>query len=674
MISAIDLSSIASGVDGFVINGGAPGDRSGISVSSAGDVDGDGLDDLIIGADRADPSGKLGAGRSYLVFGKETGNVVELSNVSGGIGGFLINGGAPGDYSGISVSGAGDVDGDGLDDLIIGADRADPSGKLGAGRSYVVFGKKTGNVVELSNVSGGIGGFLINGGAPGDYSGISVSSAGDVNGDGLDDLIIGAARANPSGRLGAGRSYVVFGKKTGNVVELSNVSGGIGGFLINGGAPGDRSGISVSSAGDVNGDGLDDLIIGADGADTSGKLEAGRSYVVFGKKTGNVVELSNVSGGIGGFLINGEEAVSYSGISVSSAGDVNGDGLDDLIIGAYGADSDNRSEAGRSYVVFGKKTGNVVELSQVSAGTGGFAINGEVSGDYSGISVSAAGDVNGDGLDDLIVGADGVDPSGKLEAGRSYVVFGKKTGNVVELSQVSAGTGGFAINGEVSGDYSGISVSAAGDVNGDGLADLIVGSPNASPGNRNGSGRSYVLFSGRKFTNSVIQFGNTGNDTLTGTANSQSLVGAQGNDQLNDGNFTDLVLYGGAGSDRINIRNSSFRRIDGGGLSTDTLALAGTGLTLNLTTLPNTRISGIELIDLTGTGNNNLMLDLPDLLSLSDTTNQITVLGNSGDTVTSTGQGWVSSGTQTFGSNIYARYTIANAVLLVDTDITRSIS
>ncbi len=137
----------------------------------------------------------------------------------------------------------------------------------------MVFGKATGTQVELSAFGPDAGtlGFVINGAAAGDYSGASVSSAGDVNGDGLDDLIVGAPGADQSGTTtGAGKSYVVFGKTTGTSVDLSAIASGTGGFVINGASAFDRSGYSVSSAGDVDGDGLDDLIVGAPFADPNG--------------------------------------------------------------------------------------------------------------------------------------------------------------------------------------------------------------------------------------------------------------------------------------------------------------------------------------------------------------------------------------------------------------------
>ena len=474
---------------GFVINGIDVGDFSGFSVSNAGDVNGDGLGDLIVGAFAADPNGNQSAGESYVVFGKTDGTAVELSDVAAGTGGFVINGIDDSDFSGRSVSNAGDVNGDGLEDLIVGAYGADPNGNSMAGESYVVFGKADGTAVELSNMAAGTGGFVINGIDTIDQSGYSVSNAGDVNGDGFDDLIVSANYADPDGNSSAGESYVVFGKANGTAVELSDVTTGSGGFVINGIDAGDQSGYSVSNAGDVNGDDLDDLILGAHAADPNGKSSAGESYVVFGKTDGTAVELSDVTAGTGGFVINGIDANDYSGESVSSAGDVNGDGLDDLIVGARLADPNGNSSAGESYVVFGKADGTAVELSNVTAGTGGFVINGIDQGDYSGVSVSNAGDVNGDGLGDLVLGAYQAMQRGKLAVGESYVVFGKADTLAVDLSDVAAGTGGFVINGIDDSDFSGSSVSAAGDVNGDSLDDVIIGAFGADP-----AGESYVVF------------------------------------------------------------------------------------------------------------------------------------------------------------------------------------
>ncbi|MEM8714375.1 MAG: integrin alpha, partial [Cyanobacteria bacterium P01_G01_bin.4] len=416
--SPFELNSL-NGENGFIINGIDIDDNSGVSVSSAGDVNGDGFGDLIIGARYADPNGD-DSGESYVVFGRSSGfsSTFDLSSLNGS-NGFTINGIDDGDLSGISVSSAGDVNDDGFDDLIIGAEGASPNSNTGAGKSYVVFGW-TGfpATFELSSLGGSARtGFFLNGIDVGDLSGRSVSSAGDVNGDGADDFIIGARLADPNGRDDAGQSYVVFGRRRisafsggfSSRLELSSLNGS-NGFLLNGINAGDYSGRSVSSAGDVNGDGVDDLIIGADGADPRGN-GSGESYVVYGTtRFSSTFELSSLDGG-NGFTINGLGAGDRSGYSVSGAGDVNGDGVDDLIIGAYRADP-NGDESGESYVVFGSSSGlsTTFELSSLN-GSNGFILRGIDESDQSGRSISGAGDINGDGVDDLIIGARAADPN-----------------------------------------------------------------------------------------------------------------------------------------------------------------------------------------------------------------------------------------------------------------------
>jgi Ca2+-binding RTX toxin-like protein len=538
----VELSDVEAGTGGFVINGVSEYDFAGRSVSGAGDVNGDGFDDLIVGASGDDPNGSY-SGASFVVFGKTDGSVVELSDVEAGFAGFVINGVSVGDFAGVSVSGAGDVNGDGFDDLIVGAHRDGPNGP-NSGASFVVFGKTDGSVVELSDVEAGLGGFVINGVSEDDRSGISVSGAGDVNGDGFDDLIVGAYRDDPNGPH-SGASFVVFGKTDGSVVELSDVEAGTGGFVINGVSEYDRSGISVSGAGDVNGDGFDDLIVGASGDGPNGP-NSGASFVVFGKTDGSVVELSDVEAGTGGFVINGVSEYDFAGSSVSGAGDVNGDGFGDLIVGAE-SDDPNGPNSGASFVVFGKTDGSVVELSDVEAGFGGFVINGVSVGDFAGVSVSGAGDVNGDGFDDLIVGAYRDDPNGR-NSGASFVVFGKSDGSVVELSDVEAGTGGFVINGVSEYDHSGVSVSGAGDVNGDGFDDLIVGARSDDP-NGGASGASFVVFGGEMVA-PANPVGGPGDDTLTGGDQGDILRGAGGNDVLRGLDGSDS-LYGGDGLDTL---------------------------------------------------------------------------------------------------------------------------
>ena len=261
----------------------------------------------------------------------------------------MINGDSSQDYSGQAVSGVGDVNGDGLNDLIVGA--YNDNGTIGA--SFVVFGKTNTAAVELSDIKTGVGGFVISGINSGDNNGVSVNNAGDVNGDGLDDLIVGNQFDNPNNvGTGTGSSFVVFGKANTTAVNLSAIEAGSGGgFSINVIDANDRAGISVSSAGDINGDGLDDLIVGADYSDPNGN-HSGASYVVYGKTSVTAIELSDIALGQGGFVINGAGANDQSGLLVNDAGDINGDGFDDLIVGAY-HDDPNSDNSGATFVIFG---------------------------------------------------------------------------------------------------------------------------------------------------------------------------------------------------------------------------------------------------------------------------------------------------------------------------------
>jgi Ca2+-binding RTX toxin-like protein len=490
--SVFNLSNL-NGSNGFALNGMAVYDGSGNLVSGAGDINGDGIDDLIIGAEGADPNGQ-GSGQSYVVFCRREGFAasINLSDLNGS-NGFALNGIGAYDNSGDSVSGAGDINGDGIDDLIIGAPFASPNGNY-SGQSYVVFGRREPFAAEL-NLSelNGSNGFALNGIAWFDLSGNSVSGAGDINGDGIDDLIIGASLADPNS-VESGQSYVVFGRREPFAAEL-NLSelDGSNGFALNGIAEWDRLGISVSGAGDIDGDGIDDLIVGASGASPNGNY-TGQSYVVFGSRSGFAasINLSDLNGS-NGFALNGIAGGDELGISLRGAGDINGDGIDDLIIGAREA-SPNGVESGQSYVVFGRREGFAAEFNlSVLNGSNGFALNGIAAYDNSGNSVSGAGDINGDGIDDIIIGAWGASPNGNY-SGQSYVVFGRREGFAasINLSDLN-GSNGFALNGIAGGDQSGNSVSGAGDLNGDGIDDLIIGAPGASP-NGNYSGQSYVVY------------------------------------------------------------------------------------------------------------------------------------------------------------------------------------
>jgi hypothetical protein len=687
-IDAIDLATL-DGSNGFRLIGIDFSDNSGFSVSSAGDVNGDGFTDLIVGAPDAKSAGGVDfEGESYVVFGKASWAgtpSLDLATLDG-TNGFSLIGIDEIDSSGKSVSSAGDVNGDGFADLIVGAPYAENAGgAYNEGESYVVFGKASWAgtpSLDLATLDG-TNGFRLIGIDFGDSSGRSVSSAGDVNGDGFDDLIVGAFTADRAGGTYTteGESYVVFGKASWAGVPSLDIAtlDGTNGFLLSGIDENDLSGRSASSAGDVNGDGFADLIVGADQAESAGGADReGESYVVFGKASWtSSLDLTTLDG-TNGFRLIGIDESDQRGGSVSSAGDVNGDGFADLIVGTFGAESDGGANyEGESYVVFGKASWtSSLDLATLD-GTNGFRLAGIDAYDFSGRSVSSAGDVNGDGFDDMIVGAFGAESDGGGGGqGESYVVYGKAIWagtSSLDLATLD-GTNGFRLNGVDVFDNSGFSVSSAGDVNGDGFADLIVGAPYATrAGGAGDEGESYVVFGGN-FTGAVTHLGGTGDDTLTGTTAAETFVGGTGNDALIGSGGAD-AFQGGAGDDTMRVSTLDFLLADGGSGS-DTLELDGSGLHLDLTALADNRTRSIERIDIGGTGNSTLTLSVRDVLNLSEESNELLVLGDAGDVV-NRGAGWTTAttggtngnGTSTIDGETFQIFSAGQAALLVDTDM-----
>ncbi len=666
----ITLENMTLGFGGFVIYGKEPGDWSGRSVSSGGDINNDGYNDLLIGTRFGDgPDGtRPGAGQGYVVFGgPDIGPVIDLGDLDG-TNGFAIYGIDPGDSIGRALSNAGDLNGDGFDDIVIASRFADgpENNREGAGETYVIFGgTKTefAPSIDLANLDG-TNGVTIFGRDPEDMSGRDVH-AGDINGNGYDDLIIGANMADgpDNTRENAGETYVLFGGPDFNGdIDLLDLDG-TNGFTIFGRQAGDLSGRSPRVAGDVNGNGYNDLIIGAPQADDDDNTEAvGETYLVYGGPNFDAtLDLQDLDG-TNGVIISGINEGDLSGRSVGNAGDVNGDGYDDIIIGAQGAND----EAGESYVIFGGlNLPATIDLKTLD-GTNGFTIAGVEPGGLAGRSVSNAGDINGDGYDDLIINAS-LAPglNGEDEAGQSYVLFGGPTFDAsINLDNLD-GSNGFTLYGITAGDRTGRSVSA-GDVNGDGFEDILVGAPEGDgpDGSRVNAGETYLVYGG-DFTGDVTQLGGTGNDLLTGTAQADVLIGGQGDDTL-IGNGGPDVFYGGAGNDVLTISDRDFRRIDGGSAD-DTLRLDGDNFDLDLRNISRNRIRNIEILDLNG-GNNSLTLDRLEVIGFSDRRNRLVVMGDQTNSLTVSGD-WVSGGSTVFGEDTYNVYTSGPAQLWVQEDI-----
>jgi hypothetical protein len=459
-----------------------------------------------------------------------------------------LDGAAANTWTGSSAAAAGDVNGDGRADLIVGASYADNNAKTDSGSAYVVFGQPSLTTLDLNAL--GAGGFRIDGATAGDHAGTSVAGAGDINGDGRPDLIVGAPGVDTAG-TDAGAAYVVFGKASATTVDLSGL--GAGGFRIDGEDTNTLAGLAVAGPGDVNGDGTADVIVGARLAASSGRALSGATYVVFGKATTTNVDLYTL--GSGGFRIAGAVANDESGDDVAGAGDVNGDGRQDVLLGAPKADN-NGSSSGSAYVVFGKASTTTVDL--LALGAGGFRIDGAAANNYTGEAVAGAGDVNGDGRPDVIVGAGGASTAGRTSNGATYVVFGKPDTATIALNAL--GAGGFRIDGARASDQAGEHVAGAGDVNGDGRPDVIVASTYAGNNGRNNSGSAYVVLG--KASTTTVDLNALGPDgfRIDGAAAGDGAgLGVAGAGDINSDGRPDVVVgSAGAGNNGRPLSGSAY--------------------------------------------------------------------------------------------------------------------
>ncbi|MBN1677759.1 MAG: FG-GAP repeat protein [Candidatus Thermoplasmatota archaeon] len=405
----------------WIAEGNQTGANFGNSVASAGDVNGDGYDDVIVGAHNYN-GGNSSEGRAFLYLGSSSG----LST--------LPSWTAESDQSyarfGFSVSSAGDVNNDGFADVIVSAYAYD-GGEFDEGRVFLYLGSFSG--LSASPV------WTVESDQAYSYSGNSVASAGDVNGDGYDDVLV-AFSSYDNDQMDEGLVHLYLGSASGPSAAPSWTSEGNQSFAY--------YGRSVASAGDVNNDGYDDVIIGAYYYD-NGEDNEGSAFLYLGSSSG----LSSSPSWIG----ESNQKDAWFGGHVASAGDINNDGFDDVLVGAVGYDNPETYE-GRAYLYLGSASG----LSASPAWTG----ESDNANAYYGV-VSSAGDINNDGYSDVIVGSY-LYTNDTTEEGRVFLYLGSASGLSTSYSWTAEGDEWRCMFGST--------VSSAGDVNGDGADEIIIGS------------------------------------------------------------------------------------------------------------------------------------------------------------------------------------------------------
>jgi len=432
----------------------------------SGDVNGDGCDDIVLGSYGNDEGGST-AGKVYLFFGRDGGWDGDM-NLSDADASFIGEG--ANDRAGIAVTNSGDINGDGFDDIVIGADEYEPMGGE-RGRAYIILGR-TGPWYQDRDLS--TADVRIWGEYDENEFGRSVSTGGDINGDGYDDLRIGAPRFEATSTNYSGKSYLILGGP--RLSGFIYASSGVDASFIGAGDD-EYCGWDGSISGDVNGDGLDDMLIGARNYKINSNYK-GRTYLLLGSRTGWSRDVTLTSAdatfiGVG----------SFSGWTVSIAGDLDSDGFDDIAI------SDPEYLGGRVYIVLGTEDGWKRDLS---LGDADASFKAESGSNRAGYSLTGAGDVNGDGLDDLIIGAPDNRQGGYISpygAGKTYIMFGKTSGWEKDVSLADLDV---SFYGEVGDDSAGYSVAGGGDVDNDGRPDIMIGAWNADHYGLN-TGSNYLI-------------------------------------------------------------------------------------------------------------------------------------------------------------------------------------
>jgi len=485
------------------------GDMFGWDVAAPGDIDGDGTEDFVVSAYH-DNDGGTEAGAVYVLFletNANTKSVQKLSMLYGGISAFYTL--DAGDEFGSSVTAMGDIDGDGALDLAVGA-RQDDDGSSNPGAFYILFLTTDGNVrnaQKLSMLYGGFDAYYTLSAV--DKFGISVAAVGDIDGDGVEDLTIGAYLDDDGGTI-AGAIYVInlaqsycetpsptvsppacFTDGTAKAAQKQSVLYGNFNTFYTLDAS-DRFGVSVVALGDVDSDGIRDLAVGAE-LDSDGGSGAGAVYVLFLETDGSIKgaqKLSMLYGNLNMFYA--LDASDVFGVTIAALGDLDGDSVVDMAVGAW-KDDDGAADMGAAYIFFLQIDGTIKNSQKLSALYGGvstfFTLN---TGGRFAMSLAGMGDADSDGIMDLAVGAD-YDDDGGANAGAVYIIYLQTDGTTKNAQKFSMLYGGLSNFYTLdASDSFGFDVAAPGDIDGDSANDLAVGTYGDNDGG-SAAGAVYVL-------------------------------------------------------------------------------------------------------------------------------------------------------------------------------------
>jgi len=422
------------------------------------------------------------------------GNVNSNVKISDGLNGFNPSGLDSEDLFGSSIANIGDFNGDGVQDLAVGAraDENDTGGDSEEGAVYILFMYANGSVNSSVKISDGQNGFTPSGLGASDEFGHSIANLGDLDGDGVVDLAVGAMRdENSESREGA--IYILFMYANGSVKSDVKISDGLGGFNPSALGVNDGFGSSVANIGDLDGDGIIDLAVGAEDDENSESSE-GAIYILFMYANGSVKSDVKISDGLGGFTPSNLDATDLFGSSVANIGDLDNDGVVDLAVGARDDEADSDTEEGAIYILFMYANGSVKSDVKISDGLGGFNPSGLIFSDAFGSSIANIGDLDGDGVTDLVVGAEFDEAGvGSFNAkGAVYVLFMNSNGSVNSNIKIAEGLKGFNPSGLDTGDAFGSSVANMGDLNGDGITDIVVGARLDENGTGGGGGQGVI--------------------------------------------------------------------------------------------------------------------------------------------------------------------------------------